>query len=391
MQQVKLGCVSKYDPYKLLSNIRDVMKTYSFKGDVIKMFKTDLNKKKMDDEIIEKVRKSKEPVAIWGGGEVGRFVQKKLVDGGVESIVIVQNNSSQDKEMYVDELNKTYSSYFLFAGHLEAYTYKEDSFSIFTNKVGTFFLSDIHSSDGGSTERIDKKWYCNHQMEFEYVYSNLKDKKSREHMDAYLRAKVDEDGRQIRSLFETPQYFSGKFLMIGDDESFVDCGAYVGDTISEFINITQEKYSKIIALEPDGLNVKRLREFCKNRHLKNVDIYESGAYSRCGTLNFDSNGILSQINATGRDIIHVNTIDNIVKDGKCSIIKMDIEGSEMNALYGAKNAICRNHPTLMISAYHKKDDLYEIMTYIKSCWDGYNFYFRCHKPLPIDAVLYAVP
>ncbi len=45
----------------------------------------------------------------------------------------------------------------------------------------------------------------------------------------------------------------------------------------------------------------------------------------------------------------------------------------------------------MISAYHKKEDLIRIPEALNRLYDGYIWFFRCHKPLAIDAVLYAVP
>src|SRR5215471_3269379 len=46
---------------------------------------------------------------------------------------------------------------------------------------------------------------------------------------------------------------------LSDKEVFIDCGAYDGDTISEFRRLTKGRFEKIIAFEPDPINFSALR------------------------------------------------------------------------------------------------------------------------------------
>lgn len=70
---------------------------------------------------------------------------------------------------------------------------------------------------------------------------------------------------------------------------------------------------------------------------------------------------------------------------------MDIEGSELKALEGAKGAIQKHHPILAICVYHRKEDLLTIPQYIKSLYGGYRLYLRAHSRYALELVLYAVP
>lgn len=72
---------------------------------------------------------------------------------------------------------------------------------------------------------------------------------------------------------------------------------------------------------------------------------------------------------------------------RVDIIKMDIEGAEYDALIGAKNTILRDKPILMISAYHKPEDLFVLPEFINSLDCGYDIYFRDRA----DFVLFAIP
>lgn len=74
---------------------------------------------------------------------------------------------------------------------------------------------------------------------------------------------------------------------------------------------------------------------------------------------------------------------------KVNFIKLDVEGSELKALIGAKNIIQAFKPKLAISIYHKNEDFYEIPLYLDALALGYEFYidhFTIHRE---ETVLFA--
>jgi FkbM family methyltransferase len=86
------------------------------------------------------------------------------------------------------------------------------------------------------------------------------------------------------------------------------------------------------------------------------------------------------------------TIDDFVAEqgiSKVDFIKMDIEGSELNALIGAVETIRRFRPELAISVYHKDEDFCQIPLYINDLDLGYEFYidhFSIHRE---ESILFA--
>lgn len=70
---------------------------------------------------------------------------------------------------------------------------------------------------------------------------------------------------------------------------------------------------------------------------------------------------------------------DIVRLEKVDYIKMDIEGAEADAIRGSKTLIRENRTKLMISAYHKVSDLWEIPVIIKESCSDYKIYVG-HAP-----------
>lgn len=88
-------------------------------------------------------------------------------------------------------------------------------------------------------------------------------------------------------------------------------------------------------------------------------------------------------------VIDVDSIDNVCSGDKVTFIKMDIEGSELEALRGAVNVIKRDKPRLAICIYHKPEDMYEIPFWIKETVPEYKLYIRHHTDGILETVLYA--
>ena len=69
---------------------------------------------------------------------------------------------------------------------------------------------------------------------------------------------------------------------------------------------------------------------------------------------------------------------------------MDIEGSELAALRGARQCILENKPKLAVCLYHKPQDMWEIPLMIKEMLPEYKIYIRHHTDLLNETVCYAV-
>lgn len=92
------------------------------------------------------------------------------------------------------------------------------------------------------------------------------------------------------------------------------------------------------------------------------------------------------------DSFSMTSLDDYVSEkqlNRVNLIKMDIEGAEMEALEGASRILREYKPHLAISAYHKPEDLWEIPHKIKEKNGKYKLFFGHHSPIQWESVYYA--
>lgn len=127
--------------------------------------------------------------------------------------------------------------------------------------------------------------------------------------------------------------------------------------------------------------------------MKDIVLVPFGMWSEKKELYFQAHGtagskITNEI-STNTIRIQANSIDNICAEDKVTFIKMDIEGSELEALKGAATVIKRDKPRLAICVYHRPEDLYEIPFWIKETVPEYKLYLRHHSDGLCETVIYA--
>ncbi len=179
----------------------------------------------------------------------------------------------------------------------------------------------------------------------------------------------------------TPKSEIYNIIKYNKNEIFVDLGAYNGDTIAEFISQTNGEYNKIFAFEPDSKNYIKLKKYVNNNQIKNIHCFKIAAWDKQEDLFFDNSGSRnSNINCKCTTKIMANSVDNLKI--KPTTIKMDVEGSEYQAIIGSGKTIMQNKPKLMISAYHRTEDLFLLPELIKKINPEYKIYFRHHPYIP---------
>lgn len=231
-------------------------------------------------------------------------------------------------------------------------------------------------------------------QEIKTVRRALCDEKSIQTFDNLIEYFVTNNKYYIEEIFERghEQYFpEDEILCKAKDEVFIDVGAYNGNTSCCFSRWVEGKYRKIYAMEPDKIMFQVLKEYIKMWGLNSVYLINKGAYSYATEVAFNSDILTgsSIIAKDGKSTISTISIDQMLDGEKATYIKMDIEGTEMEALLGAKDTIKKFKPKLAISIYHKMSDLWQIPYYIMQQYPWYKIYIRHYTPLTTETVLYA--
>lgn len=178
--------------------------------------------------------------------------------------------------------------------------------------------------------------------------------------------------------------------------SVIDCGAYTGDTVDIFLKngVIFENY---FAFEPDSDNYFLLQEFISRNKLTNIFALNLATWSESLILKFKKSGQKNSgahlTYSTTDDSVKVLAVklDDLLSQQKIDLIKMDIEGAEIDTLLGLSETIKSNKPFLAISTYHKPTDLWEIPLLVAEVSKSYEFYFRVYGQQTFETVLYCVP
>lgn len=221
-----------------------------------------------------------------------------------------------------------------------------------------------------------------HESDLCEVYALLEDDKSREVFEKLVRFRMIDDSIQIPTESMDRQYFEYEFYPKSQNEIFVDCGAYNGISLDAFLRANKRKFRKYYGLEPDVENYKKLKEYVVKlpTEIQNkAVIVNKAAYDENRKVSFyNLNGPGSFISDGGIQTVDAIRIDNLVDEDGATYIKMNIEGSELQALQGAKRVIQGSHPKLAIAGYHKTWDLWEVPKLIGRMDSSYRFYLRSY-------------
>lgn len=178
-------------------------------------------------------------------------------------------------------------------------------------------------------------------------------------------------------------------ICLNGNESYLDLGAYRGDTVEEFLYYCGNKYNSVTAVEPDRRTFKKLTEYLEN--IPKSEAFQKAIYSESKTLIFSSKaGRQSTISSKGEEI-EATTVDELCADKTVTYIKMDVEGAEKEAIKGAENTLKTQKSKLNIALYHKSADIFEIPLQIAKINSEYKFHIRRHPYIPCwDMNLYCV-
>ena len=166
-------------------------------------------------------------------------------------------------------------------------------------------------------------------------------------------------------------------------KKIADLGAYNGDTarqmLSDFKNV-----SKIICLEPDKRNFKKLSAFAEAEN--RLEIYQAAAWCEDTVMQMDQSGNRNAnvFNTASKKLedVSMRSLDSILNGDLVDYIKFDVEGAEEQALMGCSEAISKFCPDMLISAYHRSEDIFKLPLLVHEMNPDYKLYLRRFEYVP---------
>ena len=193
------------------------------------------------------------------------------------------------------------------------------------------------------------------------------------------------------------------FLDFNENETYVDAGAFTGDSIALFISAVRGKFDHIYSIEPDYDNnteISKMIERIQPHYLEplcgKITLIEKGVWSKNDILSFSKvsqhdlgghlieGGLNTKLANSTQTKVPVTSIDFCTAQD-ATFIKYEVEGSELEGLKGAQRTIEKNKPKLAVAVYHKPEDLLVIPRYVRGLNMGYKIGFRQHDCFKPDA------
>ncbi len=353
----------------------------------------------MGDDTLDKLA-GHERVAVWGTGGAGKYAIQILKQRGINLEYIVDS--------FQHEKNETFEGFPLFNGPYKLSDDKEIIVLVCClgvhgipnelERIGVRYLTwDTHLLETflyDTTFAYDVK---KNSEKIEHVYSRIGDERSKEVYEKILKYRLTVDKAFLKGIIDTNLYFNNDLITKVDIDSFVDCGAYNGDTLRQFEQALTCKCKQYFAIEPNDKEREMLQKYIEQAGLEEkVTALPFVVWNEDTKVNFvckafGGSEVVESVNDCGFEARRVDTLLNDGKDHVLGFLKMDIEGSELQALEGAACSIKKDHPIIATSVYHRRSDLWEIPEYIMGLYPEYKLGFRHYSQYCDDTVMYAIP
>lgn len=353
----------------------------------------------------------KKNIILYGAGNLGTMAVNLLRKVGIKPKYIVDKsekkhsgNISGIKIVHPNEIFKNDKRDAIFLVCIVNFPFSEIKDSLYNMgcqniipfwDIAEYFRDEIKITNGWYCEKLSEKDKVNIKL----VYDNFNDDISRALYIQFLYWRI----RREEILFEQAKvsiedkFFPEKIMpKLTENEFLVDCGAYNGNTIKNFMDYTKNKFKKIVAFEPDKSNYKELINFI-NKVDKNISKKIIPYPYGVGEIE-EEKMFISGLGMAGRFGIDSNsnnakivTLDNILKNDSISFLKLHVEGEEYRALKGGLKVIRKNRPIIIITIYHNMEGLWMVPRLLMEELEDYYYYHRLHGYCGNESVLYAFP
>lgn len=353
-------------------------------------------KKDVLRSIYQELKESGIPLFIWGAGSMSVEVENCLKEQGIPVEGFFINVGKEKAHMIprehniylLEEVADKYESINVVMGH--GHFEKRNLLNAYPFIKKVYIIPNPYSQY--TVEGIETYW-TEHKSEIESAMNCLDDDISREALKAYFKVKETND---INYLLEKDFCIGGMFefdkLELTDTENYLDVGAWIGDTISAFLQKVSNRYQSIAAIEPDPDSVRILGETIKEK--ENIALFPYGVGKENGILYLNGNSQSAYAseesnNQTDAIKVEIKTLDALFENKNVSLIKIGIPFLFLDVLKGCKDVIRRDKPRFIINvAADNGMKVFDTIRWIDSLNMDYKMALRFDFPMPTRLHLY---
>ena len=224
---------------------------------------------------------------------------------------------------------------------------------------------------------------------YELLEDRMGDDESKQVLSDFINFRKTLDLRYLESYSnrQSEQYFESFLQLDQPNINFFDLGCFDGFTSLEFARLSP-RYGSISAFEP----IPRLYHSARDnlRNLGSCTIYNFGASDRDQIAYFSDAGSSSAHSASGDVQVELRRLDDQILPSP-NLVKIDIEGSEIEALWGMQKYIAKSKPAFAVACYHYPHEMLELVDF----WDHLNLqgslHMRHYTEGTTETVVFLVP
>ncbi len=357
------------------SAIREIYENYYYEEDV--------------ESVLEKIKDYKRFV-IFGAGQLGHKVYHVLAERGAKAELFCDNKlwgrtdiDTGLEVMRLTELKGNRTEVFVLLA-----VFDEADYQAVYHQLLNFGFADRQLMDARNmTQRNPISFLKENIDKYKKAYALLTDDFSKKtYVNMIKKQYLDVDISGI--VCAGQEAYFDKELVLTEEEVFVDCGGYTGDTSLQFIEKTKGRYKKLVIFEPEEYKENIIRETLKGYA---YELFTYGVWSSSTVLKFSARGdSTSHVAESGEIQIPVKALDDVLLEEHPTFMKMDIEGAETESLKGSRKIIERYRPKLVICIYHKPEDLFEIPILLREMRNDYRLLIRQYSDTRFETVCYAI-
>lgn len=153
-------------------------------------------------------------------------------------------------------------------------------------------------------------------------------------------------------------------IFIQENATIIDIGANIGS--HSIYWAIERNAAKIYSFEPLPSTFEILKKNIELNHLEEKIIaYNFGLSdkkSKAMIQSYDHNNIGStSFKKDKNGLFQLRTLDSLKIKDKIDLIKIDVEGAEVEVLNGAIKTITKSRPVIVVESFHRKDEVDKIL------------------------------